>query len=156
MIPPGNRRKVIMVSVSLTIVLALSVLIFFLSKDVNNEKLQIPASPEFTPSEESDLQIVTPSAEPAPGLKVYGTVKDQSNAGVENVAIYRSYSSYPGIVIATTDANGYYESDFYPILGDEMVTIWAEKQGLTFKPENYIWRHYFGYEQVELNFLVQP
>ena len=143
-------------SVSLIIVFVLTVLFSILSRGVNNEKLQIPPSPEFTASEESDLQIVTPSAEPAPGLMIYGTVKDQNSAGVENVAIYRSYSSYPGIVIATTDANGYYESDFYQIPGDEMVTIWAEKQGISFQPENYHWRHYYGYERAECNFLVQP
>ncbi len=153
---PGNRRKVIIVSMSLIIVLALTVFLSILSKDVNNEKLQTPPSSDFTPSEESDLQIVTPSAEPAPGLMIYGTVKDQNSAGVENVAIYRSYSSYPGIVIASTDANGNYESDFYQIPGDEMVTIWAEKQGISFQPENYHWRHYYGYEQAECNFLVQP
>lgn len=152
-----NRRKVIIVSVSLIIVVALAALFPILSKDMNNEKPQTPPSADFSPSAESDLQFVTPSAEPTPGLTIYGTVKDKNSVGVENVAIYRSYSSYPGIVIATTNANGYYESDFYPIPGDEMVTIWAEKHGLTFQPENYHWRHYYGYEWKGCDFqVVQP
>ena len=91
---------------------------------------------------------------PAPGLIVTGRVSDQAGSGVENVRIYRSYASYAGVVIATTDANGDYASDFYPIPGDEMVTIWAEKPGLVFEPENYYWRHYYGFEHVEYEFTI--
>ena len=89
---------------------------------------------------------------PGPGLVVHGKVQDLSGAGVENVDIYRSYSAYPGEVIATTDANGRYTSVFYPIPGDEMVTVWAEKVNLEFTPVNCSWRHYYGYEEKECNF----
>ncbi len=92
---------------------------------------------------------------PSPGLVVSGKVTGIDGAGVQNVSIYRSYASYPGEVIATTDANGSYTSVFYPIPGDENVTIWAEKSGYTFEPENYHWRHYYGYEHVERSFQVK-
>jgi hypothetical protein len=99
----------------------------------------------------------TITAEPAPGLVVSGTVKDGSGAGVENVQIFRSYSAYLGEVIATTDAKGQFISVFYPIPGDEMVSIWAEKPGLGFEPVSYQWRHYYGYERKECDFLAhQP
>jgi len=116
----------------------------------------------FTPAPSG---VITPSAtveqtitaEPAPGLVVFGTVKDGSGAGVENVQIFRSYSAYPGEVIATTDAKGQFISVLYPIPGDEMVSVWAEKPGLVFEPLNYQWRHYYGYENKECDFLAhQP
>jgi len=96
----------------------------------------------------------TPVVESAPGLVVYGFVRDKSGVGVEGVSIYRSYASYAGVVIATTNAKGYYQSDLYPIPGDEMVSVWADRSGLKFDPENYHWRHYHGYEQTECDFLV--
>lgn len=96
----------------------------------------------------------TPVAGSAPGWVVYGFVRDKRGVGVEGVSIYRSYSSYAGVLIATTDANGYYQSDFSPIPGDEMVTVWADRSGLEFSPENFHWRHYYGYEQTECDFLV--
>lgn len=111
----------------------------------------------FTPTPSA---VITPSvaveqtitAEPAPGLVVFGTVKDGSGAGVENVQIFRSYSAYPGEVIATTDAEGQFISVLYPIPGDEMVSVWAEKPGLVVEPLNYQWRHYYGYERKECDF----
>ena len=96
----------------------------------------------------------TPVAESAPGMVVYGFVRDKSGIGVEGVSIYRSYASYAGVEIATTNAKGYYQSDFYPIPGDEMVSVWVDRSGLEFDPENYHWRHYHGYEQTECDFLV--
>ena len=96
----------------------------------------------------------TPVAGSAPGWVVYGFVRDKSGVGMEGVSIYRSYASYAGVVIATTDANGYYQSDFSAIPGDEMITVWADRSGLKFNPENYRWRHYYGYEQTECDFLV--
>jgi hypothetical protein len=99
-----------------------------------------------------DELLKGPVPEATPGLVVYGTVQDLSGAGVENVTIYRQYASYPGVLIATTDANGDYQSDFYTIPGDEMVTVWAERSGLEFEPEHYFWRHYYGYQRTELNF----
>jgi hypothetical protein len=89
---------------------------------------------------------------PTPGLVITGMVLDEQGSGVENVQIYRSYSAYPGEVIATTNASGFYESDFYYIPGDEMVFVRAVKPGYTFTPENYFYRHYYGFEQGVFNF----
>ena len=94
----------------------------------------------------------TPTPMTTPGLVVFGTVHDEGGAGVGSVNIYRNYASYPGFVIATTDAEGYYQSDFYAIPGDEMVSVWAEGLGLTYEPKQYYWRHYYGYEGAECNF----
>ncbi len=94
----------------------------------------------------------TPLPTVTPGLVVYGVVRDLSGSGVENVSIYRGYASYQGVVIATTDATGIYQSDFYYIPGDEMVRVWAERSGLVFAPMQYYWRHYHGYQRAECNF----
>lgn len=96
----------------------------------------------------------TSSPEPTPGLVVYGSVRDENGAGLDHVAIYRSYASYPGVQIAETDSFGYYQSEFYSIPGDEMVTVWAEKAGIQFSPPRYYWRHYAGYEMTACNFVV--
>ena len=104
-------------------------------------------------SKDNPLDTATP--EPTPGLVVYGDVRDSNGVGLANVDIYRSYSAYPGELIATTDPDGHYESDFYYIPGDEMVTVYAKQAGLEFKPEYYYWRHYYGNEKVECDFSVQ-
>ncbi len=97
------------------------------------------------------------TAQPTPGLAVSGTVLDEQGNGVENVQIYRSYSAYPGEVIATTDATGTYKSEFYFIPGDEMVAVWAIKPGFTFEPESYRFRHYYGSDLRQLDFkAIQP
>jgi hypothetical protein len=96
----------------------------------------------------------TGSVIPTPGLIISGRVLDGVGSGVENVQIYRNYSAYPGEVLATTDADGSYASGFYPIPGDDMVTIWAEKPGLVFEPEFCAWRHVYGYKQKEVDFLA--
>jgi hypothetical protein len=90
----------------------------------------------------------------SPGLVVYGTVRNMSGEGVENVSIYRSYSAYPGVLIATTDANGDYESEFADIPGDEMVNVSANGQRLTLEPKQCYWRHYYGYERVRCDFVA--
>jgi len=97
----------------------------------------------------------TPTAETTPGLVVYGVVRDADGKGVEKVGIYRSYASYPSELIATTDAKGEYQSDFYYIPGDEMVTVKAVTSGIEFTPAYYYWRHYYGYEKAECNFSTQ-
>ncbi len=60
------------------------------------------------------------------------------------------------MVIATTGRDGDYQSDFAPIPGDEMVTVWAELEGYAFEPEEYYWRHYYGRESRTLNFVAVP
>jgi hypothetical protein len=67
--------------------------------------------------------------------------------------------------VATTDQDGYYQSDFKFIPGDEMVRVWAELGGYTFEPADegltweagsYFWRHYYGAEERRLNFVARP
>ena len=91
---------------------------------------------------------------PVPGLVVYGNVKDRRGVGVAGVNIYRKYASYQAVLLATTDANGDYQSDFYYIPGDETITVWAERLGLKYEPEQYMWRHYYGYQRTECSFLA--
>lgn len=100
----------------------------------------------------------TSTAPPAAGLVIQGHVwlSVEEGAGLAEVKIYRRYASYSGVLVATTDQDGYYKSDFASIPGDEMVTIWAELEGYAFEPEQYYWRHYYGYESRTLNFVAAP
>ena len=102
------------------------------------------------------LVIVQEGALPQPGLIIQGDVRlnDASGPGLPDVRIYRSYASYPGDVVATTDQAGHYETEFAYIPGDEMVTVRAEKEGYTFDPPQYYWRHYHGREVRTLNFIA--
>jgi hypothetical protein len=85
------------------------------------------------------------------GLTIRGYVT-LNGVGLPNVKIYRNFASYWGEVVATTDANGYYQSSFVFIPGDETVTVRPELEGYTFSPQNYIWRHYHGVEDRTLDF----
>ncbi len=60
-------------------------------------------------------EISAPQPTSTPGLVVYGVVRNLSGSAVGGVNIYRRYASYQGVIIATTDANGFYQSDFYYI-----------------------------------------
>jgi len=137
MISLRNRRRIILLFTGFLILLMTGGLVTALS-DVRVTK-----------------RIVnTPTPMTTPGLVVFGYVRDKSAVGVPGVNIYRSYASYPGVVIATTGANGDYQSDFYPIPGDEMVTVWADGLGYEYEPKQYYWRHYYGYEGAECSFLA--
>ncbi len=100
----------------------------------------------------------TSTAQPAAGLVIQGHVwlNAEGGPGLTDVKIYRRYASYPGVLVATTGQDGYYQSDFAHIPGDEMVTVWAELEGYTFEPRQHYWRHYYGYESKTLNFVVIP
>jgi hypothetical protein len=100
----------------------------------------------------------TGTAQPDAGLVVHGHVwlDAEGGTGLTDVVIYGRYSAYPGVVIATTDQDGHYQSDFAPIPGDEMVSVWAELEGYTFEPEEYYWRHYYGSESRTLDFVAVP
>jgi hypothetical protein len=93
----------------------------------------------------------TPTAEQETGLIIRGRVT-KDGVGLPGVDIYRSFAVYPGQLVATTDANGFYVSDFWFIPGDEMVTVWAVQEGYTFDPPNYFWRHYHSREERQLDF----
>jgi hypothetical protein len=137
MVSVSNRRKIIMIFTGTLILLMLAGFGYVLSHGVVKESIADIPKPVATP-----------------GLVVYGYVQDMNGAGLEGVSIYRKYASYPGVVIATTDPNGYYQSDFYTIPGDEMVTVWADGLGLKYEPDQYYWRHYYGYEGRECSFIA--
>jgi hypothetical protein len=97
------------------------------------------------------------AAEPTPGLIIQGHVwqHHEGGPGLAGVDIYRRYASYPwGAPVATTNADGFYQSDFSYIPGDEMVTVRAELDGYTFQPAYYYWRHYHGYRIMTLEFVA--
>jgi hypothetical protein len=79
-----------------------------------------------------------------------------NGVGLAGVEIRKRFSAYPSEQIAITDENGYYESDFIGIPGDEMVSIEAELTGYTFDPPYYYWRHYHGYEETTSDFAAIP
>jgi hypothetical protein len=95
-------------------------------------------------------------AQTTPGLIVQGHVwrHQEGGPGVAGVEIYRRYALYPGTVVATTGTDGFYQSDFSYIPGDEMVTVWAELDGYSFEPALYYWRHYHSYEVRTLDFVA--
>jgi len=94
---------------------------------------------------------LTPTSTPVPGLIIRGRVT-KDGVGVPGVNIYRTFANYSGQLVATTDANGYYKSDFWYIPGDEMVNVWAVQEGYAFDPPVYNWRHYYGKEDRTLDF----
>jgi Ig-like domain-containing protein/CARDB protein len=94
---------------------------------------------------------LTPISTPVPGLIIRGRVT-KDGIGLPNVDIYRTFANYSGQLVATTDTNGYYTSDFWYIPGDETINVWAVQEGYAFDPPVYYWRHYFGKEDRTLDF----
>ena len=103
------------------------------------------------PSDAPATPETMPTFTPSPGLLVRGRVT-ANDAGLEGVKIYRRFSAYPPELIAITNENGYYESAFINIPGDEMVSIEVELAGYSFDPPHYSWRHYYGYEEATCDF----
>jgi hypothetical protein len=103
------------------------------------------------------MTATLPPAPPTPenrtGMIIRGHVT-LNGAGLAAVKIYKRFSAYPRDLIAITDENGYYESDFIGIPGDEMVSIEAELAGYTFDPPFYYWRHYHGFEDSTCDFVA--
>lgn len=136
----------------------------------------LPATETFTPSPTAtatDTPTVTPTIPPTspapvattppavplaetPGLLISGYVKLQDGAGLAGVQICRNYASYNGTVVATTDATGFFQSDFAYIPGDETIGVWPVAPGYTFDPPSYSWRHYYGPEERPLDFMASP
>ena len=123
-------------------------LLFFLVVACNLPSPIKPPTPTLAPTAQ-------PISTDTPGLIVRGRVT-ASGVGLADVKIYRRFSAYPRELIAITDKNGYYESAFIGIPGDEMVSIEAELTGYTFDPPYYYWRHYYGYEDTKINFAGTP
>jgi hypothetical protein len=92
-----------------------------------------------------------PTVTPSPALLVGGGVT-ANDVGLEGVKIHRRFSAYPPELIAITNENGYYESAFINIPGDEMVSVEVERAGYGFDPPHYSWRHYYGYEGTTCDF----
>jgi hypothetical protein len=102
-----------------------------------------------------------PTEGPGPGLVVRGYVKLADGTPVEGVNMYVAFASYGGNVVAVTNSNGYYSSEYIYIPGDETVRVWAEAATYSFKPGSgsavwtgieFYWRHYFGFEDRRLDF----
>ena len=110
-----------------------------------------PGSQTITPT----LPPASPTAINTPGVIVRGHVTI-NGVGLAEVKIYKRFSAYPRELIATTDENGYYESAFIGIPGDEMVSIEAELAGYTFDPPYDYWRHYHGFEDSTRDFVAVP
>ncbi len=91
-----------------------------------------------------------------PGLALHGRVHLADGSGVAGVAICRNYASYPGVVVATTGADGSFRADFAYIPGDEMVGVWAVASGYMFDPPSLRWRHYYGVEDREVDIVASP
>jgi hypothetical protein len=115
--------------------------------------------PSATPPNEDPTATLAPESQPVstntPGLILRGHVTS-NGVGLAGVNIYRRFSAYPPELIATTDENGVYESDFIPIPGDEMVSVEAELEGYNFDPPYYYWRHYHSYEETTCDFVAIP
>jgi hypothetical protein len=101
---------------------------------------------------------------PQPGLLVEGHVYQQDGSGLVGVRIYRRFASYPGVLVANSDETGFYHCEFQPIPGEEMIGVWAELEGYSIAPKDstwtweqgaYSWRHYYGYEEQVLDFIVE-
>ncbi len=97
-----------------------------------------------------------PAISPTPGIVLHGYVRLANGSGLANVSICRDFASYPGVLIATTDSSGYFQSNFTFIPGDEMIGVWAIQPGYTFAPPAYRWRHYYGLEDRGLDFRATP
>ena len=120
--------------------------------------LPVPTSPAPIASPTSIFTLtpapaLSPTPPNDPGLVVHGQVTF-NGVGLPGVKIYKRFNAYSPDLIATTDENGYYQSEFIPIPGDEMVSVQAELAGYTFSPEYFYWRHYHGYENTACDFMA--
>jgi hypothetical protein len=117
--------------------------------------------PSLTPTLTPTSRPTRPTEGPGPGIIVRGYIKLAEGTSVEGVNIYVAFASYSGTIVANTNSNGYYSSDYIYIPGDETVRVWAEAAGYSFKPADgsavwtgseFYWRHYFGFEERSLDF----
>jgi hypothetical protein len=93
----------------------------------------------------------------SPGLSISGYVLLENDQGLPGATIFRTLAvHWPGAQVATTGADGFYQSAFFDIPGDETVTVHAERACYTFLPEYVTWRHYYGHEVKEINFTAYP
>ena len=107
------------------------------------------ATPTFSPTP-------TPTNTVVPGLIVRGHVRRENTLeGVPGVAVQVFLAGYAWPVAAgVTDADGFYETDFIYIPGDELITVKPALTGVTFEPPQYFWRHYAGVENAVRDFVA--
>ena len=110
------------------------------------------ASPTSPPSLTGTAPTPAEASTSTPGLVIRGHVRLSDGAPLTNVIICLNFASYPGQVVARTDQTGYYQSNFVPIPGDEMIGVWALLAGYSFEPQTVRWRHYHGFEEQVLDF----
>ena len=104
----------------------------------------------------TDTPTPRPTIPPgATGILLRGHVT-VNGMGLPGVKMYRNIAVYPAEVIAITDENGYYESEFFSIPGDEMISLEPKLEGYTFTPPYYYWRHYHGYVEYTWDFTAAP
>jgi len=106
---------------------------------------------------EAAMPTPTPTGTVVPGLAVRGHVwlDSLSGPGLPGVDIHLFFASYgPGDVVAVTDEHGDYETRFFYIPGDEMITVWPELAGYAFDPPHHYWRHYAGVENALRDFVA--
>ena len=108
------------------------------------------------PAPASSPATIPPQLALTPGFVFSGDVRLNDGTGLANVTICRNFASYPGEAIATTDQSGHYQAAFVFIPGDEMIGVWPIAAGYTFSPQSYRWRHYYGSEDRNLDFLAVP
>jgi hypothetical protein len=122
-----------------------------------------PITPTYTPTPTlTPTPTPLPTRPPEPGLTIRGYVTRGSpvtlggtlggGPGLSGVEIYIQLGFGTGRIVAITDQDGNYESDFIYIPGTETVRVWAEKEGYSFSPDVHSWLHYPGYEERELYF----
>jgi hypothetical protein len=120
------------------------------------EKPSSTPEPEFTP---------TPTYTPQPlsGLAIFGSVQvddtaaDGDMGGLAGVNIHLGFASYPGNIVAVTDEEGRYRSEFIQIPVDETIRVWGSRDGYEFQPEMETWRFYAGYYQErQIDFIAYP
>lgn len=109
--------------------------------------VMVPTSPVVT---------LAPPLTPTPGLTLHGYVRLGDGSGLAGITICRNFASYPGVIVGTTDQNGYFQSAFVFIPGDEMVGVWPNSSGYAYEPPYYRWRHYYGSEDRSLDFVASP
>ena len=109
----------------------------------------IPAATAPVPTDTPTPKPTIPPGATGMILRGHVTLDGKGLAGVE---MYRNIAVYPAEIVAVTDENGYYESGFFGIPGDEMVSLEPKLAGYTFDPPYYYWRHYHGYVEYTWDF----
>jgi hypothetical protein len=121
-----------------------------------SQAISQPATPNSSQNSDSIFLPLVVRGTPQPGLILSGYVRQQDGAPLAGVKILRGFASYQPELVATTDINGFYESPYAFIPGDEMVTVIPELAGYSFDPAQEYWRHYYGFEDKKLDFSAIP